>query len=161
MVRISLCQQGTGLGGRRFEEGKGILFPSPHGQQIFHYAGIKRKEGKMPKKEFLPFSYKRLRKEFPEVEKEYDRLAKKCHASGPLNEKMRRLIKLGIAIGSESEGAIKSHARRALAIGVTPDEIRHAVLLGLTTIGFPKMIAALNWVHEAFEEGPLKHRRGD
>jgi hypothetical protein len=62
----------------------------------------------MPKKEFLPFSYKRLRKEFPEVEKEYDRLAKKCHASGPLNEKMRRLIKLGIAIGSESEGAIKS-----------------------------------------------------
>jgi hypothetical protein len=23
------------------------------------------------------------------------------------------------------------------------------------------MIAALNWVHEAFEEGPLKHRSGD
>jgi len=115
----------------------------------------------MPKKDFLPFSYKRLKKEFPEIEKEYDRLAKKCHASGPLNEKTRRLIKLGIAIGSESEGAIKSHTRRALAIGVTPDEIRHTVLLGLTTIGFPKMIAALNWVHEAFEEGPQKHRRGD
>jgi alkylhydroperoxidase/carboxymuconolactone decarboxylase family protein YurZ len=48
-----------------------------------------------------------------------------------------------------------------MAIGITPKEIRHAVLLGLTTIGFPKMIAALNWVHEAFEEGPLKHRRGD
>jgi len=115
----------------------------------------------MPKKNFLPFSYKRLKKEFPEIEKEYDRLAKKCHTSGPLNEKMRRLIKLGIAIGSESEGAITSHTRRALAIGVTQDEIRPAVLLGLTTIGFPKMIAALNWVHEAFDEGPLKHRRGD
>ncbi len=115
----------------------------------------------MPKKDFLPFPYKRLKKEFPEIEKEYDRLAKKCHASGPLNEKMRRLIKLGIAIGSESEGAVKSHTRRALAMGVTPDEIRHAVLLGLTTIGFPKMIAALNWVHEAFEEGPLKRQRGD
>jgi 4-carboxymuconolactone decarboxylase len=115
----------------------------------------------MSKKEFLPFSYKRLKKEFPEIEKEFDRLAKKCHTSGPLNEKMRRLIKLGIAIGSESEGAIKSHTRRALAMGITPDEIRHAVLLGLTTIGFPKMIAALNLVHEAFEEGPLKHPRGD
>ena len=115
----------------------------------------------MPKKEFMPFSLKRFQKEFPEIEKEYDRLAKKCHASGPLNEKTRRLIKLGIAIGSASEGAIKSHARRAIAIGVTPKEIRHAVLLGLTTIGFPKMIAALNWIHEAFEEGPLKHRRGD
>ena len=115
----------------------------------------------MPRKSFLPFSYKRLKEEFPEIEKEYDRLAKKCHASGPLNQKMRRLIKLGIAIGSESEGAIKSHTRRALAMGVPPDGIRHAVLLGLTTIGFPKMIAALNWVHEAFEEGPLKHQRGD
>jgi alkylhydroperoxidase/carboxymuconolactone decarboxylase family protein YurZ len=115
----------------------------------------------MPKKEFLPFSYKRFKKEFPEIEKEYDRLAKKCHVSGPLNEKMRRLVKLGIAIGSESEGAIRSHARRALAIGVTPDEIRHTVLLGLTTIGFPKMIAALNWVHEALEEGPLKRGRGE
>jgi 4-carboxymuconolactone decarboxylase len=115
----------------------------------------------MPNKDFLPFSYKRFKKEFPEIEKEYDRLAKKCHASGPLSEKTRRLIKLGIAIGLESEGAIRSHARRALAIGVTPDEIRHAVLLGLTTIGFPKMIAALNWVYEAFEQGPLKHGRGD
>jgi alkylhydroperoxidase/carboxymuconolactone decarboxylase family protein YurZ len=52
----------------------------------------------MQKKNFLPFSYKRLKKEFPDIEKEYDRLAKKCHTSGPLNEKMRRLIKLGIAI---------------------------------------------------------------
>ena len=115
----------------------------------------------MSEKEFFPFSYKRFKKEFPGLEREYDRLAKKCHASGPLNEKMRRLIKLGIAIGSESEGAIKSHARRALAMGIPPKEIRHAVLLGLTTIGFPKMIAALNWIHEAFEEGPLKHERGD
>jgi len=115
----------------------------------------------MPEKEFLPFSYKRFKEEFAGVEREYDRLAKKCHGSGPLNEKMRRLIKLGIAIGSESEGAIKSHARRALAIGITPREIQHAALLGLTTIGFPKMIAALNWIHEALEEGPLKHKRGD
>jgi alkylhydroperoxidase/carboxymuconolactone decarboxylase family protein YurZ len=115
----------------------------------------------MKQKSGLPFSYKRFKDEFPQIEKEYDRLAQKCHASGPLNEKSRRLIKLGIAIGSNSEGAIKSHTRRALAIGITPKEIRHAVLLGLTTVGFPKMVAALNWVHEAFEEGPIKHRRGD
>ena len=101
----------------------------------------------------LPFSYKRFKKEFQKIEKEYGKLANQCHASGPLNEKMRRLIKLGIAIGSGSEGAVKSHTRRALAIGISPKEIRHAVLLALTTIGFPKMIAALNWVHEAMEEG--------
>ncbi len=109
----------------------------------------------------LPFSYERLKKEFPEIEKEFDKLAKRCHASGPLDEKTRRLIKLGIAIGSESDGAVKSHTRRAMAIGISPEEIRHAVLLGLTTIGFPKMIAALNWVHEAMEEDPKRRRRGD
>jgi len=119
----------------------------------------KRKKGR--KTGQLPFSYSRLKKEFPEVEKEFDKLARRCHASGPLDEKTRRLIKLGIAIGSESDGAVKSHTRRAMAIGISPEEIRHAVLLGLTTIGFPKMIAALNWVHEAIEEGPMRHRRGD
>lgn len=107
----------------------------------------------------LPFSYERFKKEFQKIEKEYGKLAARCHDAGPLNEKTRRLIKLGIAIGSESEGAVKSHARRALTIGISPEEIRHAVLLGLTTIGFPKMIAALNWVHEAFEEGPSRHSR--
>jgi 4-carboxymuconolactone decarboxylase len=107
----------------------------------------------MGKGTFLPFSYKRFKKEFPEVEKEYDGLAKKCHATGPLDERTRRLVKLGIAIGSESEGAVKSHTRRALAIGISQEEIRHAILLGLTTIGFPKMIATLNWVHEVLKEG--------
>jgi alkylhydroperoxidase/carboxymuconolactone decarboxylase family protein YurZ len=113
----------------------------------------------MAKKGFLPFSYERFKKEFPEIEKEYDKLAKKCHASGPLNEKIRRLIKLGIAIGSESEGAVKSHTRRALSIGIAPQEIRHVVLLGLTTIGFPKMIATLNWVHEVLDEAAIKRPR--
>jgi alkylhydroperoxidase/carboxymuconolactone decarboxylase family protein YurZ len=115
----------------------------------------------MKGKSSLPFSYERFRKEYPGIDREYDRLAKKCHASGPLNEKVRRLVKLGIAIGSQSEGAVKSHTRRALALGISSREIRHAVLLGLTTIGFPKMIATLNWVHEVFEEAPVKRARGD
>ncbi|MDI6763168.1 MAG: carboxymuconolactone decarboxylase family protein [Thermodesulfobacteriota bacterium] len=111
--------------------------------------------------DYLPISYERFKKEFPEIEKGYEKLATLCHAAGPLDEKMRRLVKLGIAIGSESQGAIKSHTRRAVALGISPEEIQHVVLLSLTTIGFPKMIAALNWVNEAFEEGPTKHFGGD
>jgi len=101
----------------------------------------------------LPFSYERFKEEFGEIGKQYERLALKCHTCGPLDEKTRRLVKLGIAIGSESEGAIKSHARRAMDMGISRDEICHTILLSLTTIGFPKMVAALNWAHEAFEEG--------
>lgn len=111
--------------------------------------------------DYLPISYERFKKEFPEVQKAYEKLANLCHATGPLDEKMRRLVKLAIAIGSESQGATKSHTRRAIDIGISREEIHHIVLLSLTTIGFPKMIAALNWINEAFEEGPTRHFSGD
>lgn len=111
--------------------------------------------------DFLPISYERFKKEFPEIEKGFENLATLCHAGGPLDERIRRLIKLGIAIGLGSQGAIKSHTRRAIAMGISNEEILHVVLLSLTTIGFPKMIAAFNWVNEAFEEGPTKHFSGD
>ncbi len=111
--------------------------------------------------DYFPISYERFKKEFPEIEKEYEKLGDLCHNAGPLDEKTRRLIKLGIAIGSGSQGAIKSHTRRAISMGISPEEIRHVVLLSLTTIGFPKMISALNNVIEAFEEGPTKHFSGD
>jgi alkylhydroperoxidase/carboxymuconolactone decarboxylase family protein YurZ len=32
--------------------------------------------------------------------------------------------------------------------GVSPEEIRHAILLTLTTIGFPRAMAALSWVQD-------------
>jgi alkylhydroperoxidase/carboxymuconolactone decarboxylase family protein YurZ len=75
-------------------------------------------------------------------------LAKACHNAGPLDKKSRRLVKLGIAIGINSEGGVRSHARRALQEGISPEEIRHAVLLAFTTAGYPYMIAAYQWVEE-------------
>ena len=102
--------------------------------------------------EYLPDIYKEFQQEFPEIARVYDELATKCHDAGPLDDKTRRLIKLGIAIGVSSEGAVKSHTRRALAEGITADEIRHAVLLALTTAGFPTMIGSLKWVEKAISE---------
>jgi alkylhydroperoxidase/carboxymuconolactone decarboxylase family protein YurZ len=32
--------------------------------------------------------------------------------------------------------------------GCTPEEIRHVVLLGTTTLGFPSMIKTLSWVDD-------------
>ncbi len=101
---------------------------------------------------YLPEVYQEFKKQFPEVAKAYDTLTTSCHQWGPLEEKTRQLIKLGIAIGVVSEGAVKSHARRALAEGVSPEELRHTVLMALTTAGFPTMIAALKWVEEVIEK---------
>ncbi|MFC2068198.1 carboxymuconolactone decarboxylase family protein [Chloroflexota bacterium] len=101
---------------------------------------------------YLPKVYEEVTKQFPEVLKAYDDLAQSCHQSGPLDAKTRRLIKLGIAIGSSSEGAVRSHARRAIDEGVSPGELKHAVLLALTTVGFPTMIAAMKWVEEVIKK---------
>ncbi len=57
---------------------------------------------------------------------------------------------MAIALGSK--GAVKSQARRALEEGFAADEVRHAALLGLPTIGFPAMIAAMGWIEEALAE---------
>ena len=97
---------------------------------------------------YLPEVYRDFQKNYPEIARAYDALADKCHESGPLDQKTRRLIKLGVAIGINSEGAVRSHARRAMQEGISADEIRHAVLMTLTTAGFPTMIAALKWVEE-------------
>ncbi len=45
-----------------------------------------------------------------------------------------------------------SSTRKAMESGATKDEIAHAVLLALTTTGFPNMIAALQWVDSVLEE---------
>jgi 4-carboxymuconolactone decarboxylase len=101
---------------------------------------------------YLPEIYKDFIMQYPEINKLYDSLANTCHKSGPLDKKTRRLVKLGIAIGINSEGSVRSHTRRALEEGITADEIRHTVLLSFTTIGFPQMIAAYGWVEEVLSQ---------
>jgi 4-carboxymuconolactone decarboxylase len=97
---------------------------------------------------YLPEIYKDFIKQYPEINKSYDSLANACHKAGPLDKRTRRLVKLGIAIGMNSEGAVRSHARRALEEGIAPEEVRHCVLLAFTTTGFPNMISAYSWVEE-------------
>jgi AhpD family alkylhydroperoxidase len=101
---------------------------------------------------YLPEVYREFQQRFPEIASVYDELASRCHDQGPLDKNTRELVKLGVAIGLESEGGVRSHARRALAEGITADELRHAVLLALTTAGFPAMIAAMKWVDEVIEK---------
>jgi len=104
---------------------------------------------------YLPEVYKGFKKQYPKIARAYDGLARSVHEWGPLDEKTRRLIKLGVAMGLNSEGGVRSHVRRALAEGITPDEIRHAVLLAFTTAGFPTMAAAQKWAEEVIAKQTL------
>ena len=101
---------------------------------------------------YLPKIYEKFSDKFPDIFKDFQQLGKTCRESGPLDKKCQDLINLGIAIGANSRGAVMSQTRKAMESGATKDEILHAVLLSLTTTGFPKMIAAMGWVDEVFED---------
>ncbi len=101
---------------------------------------------------YLPDKYKSFTSDFPEIFKLFKELGTKVRESGPLDENTQNLIKLGIAVGSNSRGAVMSHTRKALDTGASKEEIQHAILLGLSTTGFPNMIAALSWANEVLEK---------
>jgi len=101
---------------------------------------------------YLPEIYKQFSDKYPDIFKDYKQLGITTREAGPLDTKSQDLVKLGIAIGANSQGAVMSSTRKALEAGATPEEVVHAVLLSITTTGFPNMIAALKWVEAVLAE---------
>jgi AhpD family alkylhydroperoxidase len=99
----------------------------------------------------LPSNYQNFTQEHPEVLRAYEALGMAAAREGPLDEKTRELVKLGMAAASGSVSAVQSHTHRALEAGVQPEEIEHAIILGITTLGFPTMMAALSWAKAALD----------
>ena len=100
----------------------------------------------------LPAQFKKLVRDYPDVCSAFEKLGAKCHDAGPLDEKARKLAKLGIAIGTGSEGAVHSAVRNALQADVSKEEIMHVGILAITTIGLPHAIAAMTWIKDLFEK---------
>ena len=97
---------------------------------------------------YLPRPYQTFTKNFPEVFESYQALGQACRQAGPLEAKTQELVKLGIALGAGSRGGVMSAVRKALEAGAKREEIQHAILLAITTNGFPKMIVAMGWAEE-------------
>ncbi|MDR4499319.1 MAG: carboxymuconolactone decarboxylase family protein [Candidatus Scalindua sp.] len=100
----------------------------------------------------LPSQFKTLAKEYPDVCTAFENLGKHCHEAGPLDEKTRRIAKLGIAVGAGSEGAVHSAVRNALEAGLSKEEIMHVCILSITTIGLPPAVATMTWIKDLIEE---------
>lgn len=97
----------------------------------------------------LPQAYRRFSEQHRGLWEVYQRLGEEAASAGPIDAKHRELIKLGMAASAGSEGAVQSHTHRALEAGATAAEVNHALLLGVTTLGFPRMMAALTWAEAA------------
>lgn len=96
----------------------------------------------------LPDFLQKVIDEYPEVWQAYQALGEACSNAGPLDAKTARLVKLALAIGAKSEGAVHSHARRALREGVTPEELQQVAMLAVTSIGWSSSMAALAWIQD-------------
>lgn len=107
----------------------------------------------MTTKAKLPAAAQRTADTFPDVWAAYQALGAATEEAGPLDAKTRRLVKLGIAIGACFDSAARSHIRRALKEdGVTVDELRHVALLAITTTGWSRGVAALDWIERVEKE---------
>jgi AhpD family alkylhydroperoxidase len=97
--------------------------------------------------ERIPKHYEQMRKDYPGFISALEGLGSAVREAGPLDEKTVELLGLAAAASMHSEGAVLSHARRALDAGASKEEINHALIAVTSTIGFPTVAAALNWVH--------------
>ncbi len=99
-------------------------------------------------KEKLPDFLEGVIKEYPDVWKAYQEFGEACGEAGPLDENTVRLVKLALAVGAKSEGAVHSHTRRALKQGISPEVLRQVALLAVTSIGWSPSMAALSWIQD-------------
>lgn len=101
----------------------------------------------------LPRTYQQFKETYPKVWQAYEALGAALGEDGPLDLKTRELVKLGMAAAVGSEGSVDSHTHRALEAGASGEEIEQVVLLGITTLGFPRTMAAWSWVRAAMKSG--------
>ena len=101
----------------------------------------------------LPAGAAQIAKRHPKIWSAYEELGAACADAGPLDARTRRLVKLALAVGSQSEGAVHSHTRRGIEDGLTKDECLHVTLLAIPSIGLAKAVAAMTWVEDVVERG--------
>ena len=87
--------------------------------------------------------FTRFKQEFPEVYAKYEALGQEIHEhAGPLDEKLRWLIKIAISATCNHKRALRTHIQKARTAGVADDEIKHALLMLISTAGFPAFMKA-------------------
>ena len=96
--------------------------------------------------------YQQLAELFPETFAAMENLGIAVHKAGPIEGKTAHLIQLAAAAAIHSEGSVHSHTRRAIQAGATQEEIYHTLLLLISTIGYPRVAAAIAWAQDILDK---------
>lgn len=98
----------------------------------------------------VPKPYAEFKARYPQILAKNEELGTLVHEQGgPLDEKTRWLIKLGISAAGRHQTGVATHAAKARAAGATEEEIVHALLLVIPTCGFPTFMEAYNQINPA------------
>jgi len=98
-----------------------------------------------------PKTYETFVRRYPKLAEAWEKISE-AGREGPLDPKTVQLIKLSIAIGAMREGAVHSGVRKALASGISVEEIEQAVSLAASTLGLPSTVAVFTWIHDEIDK---------
>jgi 4-carboxymuconolactone decarboxylase len=88
-------------------------------------------------------AYSTFKEEFPDLSRQIDLTGNALREQGgPLDGRTCALVKLAAAAASGHQRALETHLAAAREAGVTEPEIMHALLLLVTTCGFPTFMEA-------------------
>jgi alkylhydroperoxidase/carboxymuconolactone decarboxylase family protein YurZ len=96
----------------------------------------------------MPSHYQEEKQQHREFLTAVEDLGHTLKAQGPLDTKTAHLLQLAASVAIHSEGGVHSHVRQAQENGARPEEIRHAIILLTSTIGFPTVSAGLSWAED-------------
>lgn len=100
----------------------------------------------------IPHTFEVFNERFPGLSHAHQQVGAALDEAGPLDEKTRTLVKIGICVGAGLESAVKSHVRRGLKSGLSAEEIEHALVLGMNSVGFPRTVAAWQWARQVLKD---------
>jgi len=100
----------------------------------------------------MPGAAGALAEDHPDIWAAYSELGRAAADAGPLSDRERRLVKLALAIGVGSEGAVHSHARRGRAEGIEAAALHQVALLAIGPLGLPRAVAARTWIGDVLDD---------
>ena len=102
-----------------------------------------------------PKMYNEFMEKFPALGDAWQRTSE-AGRTGSLDARTMQLLKIAIAAGSMRQGAVHSGVRKAVALGISREEIEQIIPIVAGTMGFPTAVAIWSWMRDELDASTKK-----